>query len=208
LARRHCHLFGALKREFAGDEIVRVPKGRNGADIIHRIIEKGTACGKLIYDAKAHKRWLNNFTTKLRQDQVAERADHAVLVSAVFPAGAQQLAVRNGVVIIHPARVIALATLLRRQVVQLHSLRLSNEDRSQKTERLYEFMTSDRASHLWNQIADATNELEAIDRSEKISHERTWGRRAELIHHLKEAHQSFGDAIDRVIGVAGSEAPP
>jgi hypothetical protein len=146
-------LFGALKREFGGDEIVRVPKGRNGADIIHRVVE-GTACGKLIYDAKAHKRWLNSFTTKLRQDQVAEQADHAVLVSAVFPAGAQQLAVRDGVVIVHPARVIALAHLLRRHTIQLHTLRLGNEGRAEKTAKLYEFMISDRARHLWDQIAN------------------------------------------------------
>src|SRR6516164_8918806 len=146
-------LFGALKREFGGDEIVRVPKGRNGADIIHRVVE-GTACGKLTYDAKAHKRWLNSFTTKLRQDQVAEQADHAVLVSAVFPAGAQQLAVRDGVVIVHPARVIALAHLLRRHTIQLHTLRLGNEGRAEKTAKLYEFMISDRARHLWDQIAN------------------------------------------------------
>jgi Uncharacterized protein conserved in bacteria (DUF2130) len=205
------NLLDMLKREFGGDQIAggdvfgRTPKGRNGADIIHQVVHNGTVCGTIIYEAKNHKRWLNSFTTKLRQDQIAEQADHAVLVSAVFPAGAQQLAVRDGVVIVHPARVIALAHLLRRQTVQLHRLRLGNEARAGKTERLYEFMTSDRASHLWDQIADATNELEVLERSEKISHEKTWGRRADLIRHLKEAHHSFGEAIERVIGATGSE---
>jgi hypothetical protein len=207
-------LLETLKREFAGDRITgadvfaRTPKGRNGADIVHQVVHNGTVCGTIIYEVKNHKKWLNSFTTKLRQDQVAERADHAVLVSAVFPAGAQQLAVRDGVIIVHPARALALVHLLRGQTVQLHGLRLSNEGRAEKTERLYEFMTSDRANHLWNKIADATNELEALDRSEKISHERTWGRRVDLIRDLKEAHRSFGEAIDRVIGASGSGASP
>jgi hypothetical protein len=200
------NLLEMLKREFPGDQITRVPKGQNGADIIHRVVHNGTVFGTIVYDAKNHKRWLNSFTTKLRKD--AEGSDHAVLVSAVFPAGAQQLAVHDGVVIVHPARVIALAHLLRRQIIQMHGLRLSNKGRAEKTERLYEFMTSDKASHLWNQIADATNELEALDRSEKITHEKIWGRRADLTRNLKEAHHSFGAAIDRIIGATGSEAPP
>ena len=205
-------LLETLKREFTGDQIAgadvfaRTPKGRNGADIVHQVVHNGTVCGTIIYEVKNHKRWLNSFTTKLRQDQVAEQADHAVLVTAVFPAGAQQLAVRDGLVIVHPARAIALAHLLRRQTIQMHSLRLSNEGRVEKTERLYEFMTSDRASHLWNQIADATNELEAIDRSERIGHEKIWGRRGELNVRLRETHRSFAEAIDRVIGATGSEA--
>ena len=205
-------LLETLKREFAGDRIAgadvfaRTPKGRNGADIIHQVVHNGTACGTIIYECKNHKKWLNSFTTKLRQDQVAEQADHAVLVSAVFPAGAQQLAVRDGVIIAHPARAIALAHLLRCQTIQVYVLRLSNEGRVEKTEKLYQFMTSDKASHLWNQIADATNELNALDRSEKISHEKTWGRRADLIRDLKEAHHSFGEAINRVIGASGSGA--
>jgi hypothetical protein len=207
-------LLSALQREFARDQIAtadaisRVPRGRNGADIIHRIVHNGMVCGTIIYEAKNHKRWLNSFTTKLRQDQISEEADHAVLVSAVFPAGAQQLTVQDGVVIVHPARVIALAHLLRRHTVQMHSLRLGIEDRAVKSEKLYEFIISDRARHLWDRIADAANELEALDRSEKISHERIWGRRADLISHLKEAHGSFGEAVDRVIGVTGSEASP
>lgn len=195
-----------LKREFVGDDITRVPKGQSGADIIHRVVHNGKLSGTIIYDCKNHKRWLHSFTAKLRKDQVAEGADHAVLVAAVFPSGSQQLAVHDGVVIVHPARVIAVAHLLRRHTVQMHGLRLGNEARTEKTEKLYEFMTSDRASHLWDQIANATNELEALDRSEKISHERTWARRADVIQSLKEAHRSFGDAIDRVTGVIASEA--
>ena len=90
----------------------------------------------------------------------------------------------------------------------MHVLRLSNEGRIEKTEKLYQFMTSDKASQLWNQIADATNELEAIDKSERIGHEKIWGRRGDLNLKLKQTHRSFAEAIDRVIGATGSETPP
>jgi hypothetical protein len=60
-------LFEALKREFPGDQVTRVPKGQNGPDIIHRVVHNGTVCGTIIYDCKNHRRWLNSFTAKLRK---------------------------------------------------------------------------------------------------------------------------------------------
>jgi hypothetical protein len=199
-------LFDALKREFAGDQIARVPKGRTGPDIIHRIVHNGTVCGTIVYDCKNHRRWLNHFTTKLRKD--AEAADHAVLVTTVFPAASQQrlLATKDGVLIVAPHMAVAVAHLLRRQTIQIHGLRLTNEGRAEKAQQLYAFVTSDRANHLWSKIAGATNELLALDHSEKITHEKIWGRRADLIRDLKEAHRSFGETVDRVIGGTGSEA--
>jgi hypothetical protein len=199
-------LLSALQREFAGDQIAtadaisRVPRGRHGADIIHRVVHNSTVCGTIIYECKNHKRWLNSFTTKLRQDQIAEQADHAALVSTVFPAAAQQLAVRDGVVIVHPARVIAVANLLRRQTIQVHLLRLGNEARAEKTAKLYAFMTSDRATHLWDQIAQVTNDLLDLDRAETASHQKTWTRRADLVRAVKSVHAEFSAAIDRIIG--------
>jgi hypothetical protein len=34
-------------------------------------------CGTIIYDSKNHKRFLNDHVTKLAQDQLAARAEHA-----------------------------------------------------------------------------------------------------------------------------------
>ena len=79
---------------------------------------------------------MTKYLTKLRADQLRDGADHAVLSTQAFPAGTQQLVVRDGVVIVHPARAIAVANLLRRQIVQVHSLRLGREGREQKAQAL------------------------------------------------------------------------
>jgi Uncharacterized protein conserved in bacteria (DUF2130) len=140
-------LLSALKREFAGDEITRVAKGVPGADIVQRVVHNGTVAGTIIYECKNHKRWQNSFTARLRQNQLSTQAEHGVLVVAAgaFPADLRQrrLAVRDNVII-----VAALAHLLRRQTIQRHVLRLGNEARAEKSEKLYEFMTCDRAAHL------------------------------------------------------------
>jgi hypothetical protein len=193
-------LLTELKAAFAADRINRVGKGVAGPDIIQEIIHNGAVCGTIIYECKNHRRWLNRFTVKARQDQLSAQADHAVLVTAVFPAGLQQLAMKDGVIIAAPPRVIALAYLLRRQTIQNHGLRLSSEARAEKTQRLYEFMTSDRASHLWDQIAQLTNDMLDLDRAERTGHEKIWGRRADLIRAVQGVHDEFSSAIDRIIG--------
>jgi hypothetical protein len=62
------NLFEALKREFAGDLISRVPKGRNGADILHDVVNQGGVVGRLVIDSKNHARWLTRFVSKAADD--------------------------------------------------------------------------------------------------------------------------------------------
>ena len=53
----HLNLLEALKAEFEGDIIRRVPRGVSGADIIHEVIENGKVCGRIVYDSKNRAQW-------------------------------------------------------------------------------------------------------------------------------------------------------
>ena len=139
-------LFEQLKAEFPDDTIRRVGKGNAGADIIHEIFNNGKLCGRIVYDSKNRTVWRNGYVTKLRQDQTAAKADHGILSSLAFPSGTRQLHVQDSVIITNPARALVMATVLRKHVVQIHGLRISNEARAQKTEALYAFITSERCN--------------------------------------------------------------
>jgi len=138
-------LFESLTQEFRADKIIRVARGQNGADVIHDVIHDGSFVGRIIYDSKNHKRWQNKFTAKLRQDMNDHNADHGVLSSSVFPSGARQLHIQDSVIVANPVRVVVLARMLRRHVIQVHFLRLGNEARIEKTAQLYDFVTSSAA---------------------------------------------------------------
>src|ERR1700692_2694352 len=125
-------LFESLKQEFEGDQIKRVSKGAAGADIIHDVVHGGKVCGRIVYDAKNRNAWRNEYVPKLRQDQIAAEAEHAILSSLKFPAEVHQLHVQDGVIIANPARVLSLVQMLRRHIVQIHTLRLSNVERDMK----------------------------------------------------------------------------
>ncbi len=203
---RETEVFEALHREFTGfgDNIVRVGKGKSGSDIHHIISCHGISVGKTIFETKNTSRWINQYVAKLRRDQVAEQADHAVLVTTVFPAGMHEIGLMDGVIVAAPQRVVAIAHLLRRASVQMHLLRAGSEVRAEKTHRLYAFLVSDRAARLWAQISQATNEMLGLDRAEVAAHQKTWGRRADLVNTVSA---SVGELLSQIDGIIeGAEA--
>lgn len=196
-------LFEQLKAEFPDDTIRRVGKGNAGADIIHEIFNNGKLCGRIVYDSKNRIAWRNEYVTKLRQDQTAAKADHGILSSLAFPSGTRQLHVQDGVIITNPARALVMATVLRKQVVQTHGLRISNEARAQKTEALYAFITSERCNQFLDTISFSTEDMEELDVKEKKAHDATWKKRGELIRTVQRSRGQLCDEIERIIGTAG-----
>src|ERR1700740_894306 len=59
----------------------------------------------LVYDSKNRTAWRNDYVDKLARDQIAAKAEHAVLSTLKFPADAKQVHVQDGVIIANPARV-------------------------------------------------------------------------------------------------------
>ncbi len=192
----------ALKERFPDDIIRRVPKGENGADVIHEVIDNGIVCGKIVYDSKNRGAWQNNFVTKLRSDMIAEKADHAILSTNKFPAGVRQLHMQDGVIVACPARVVALAELLRSHIVQSNALRMSAEQREEKTAKLYDYITSEPCTQLLNSMQTAFERLDAIDADEKKAHDLVWNKRGKLIKDLERTRGSFVFELHRIIGTA------
>ena len=147
-------IFEALKAEFTeeDDRIERIKKGTPGADIRHIVIHRGQKCGTILYDSKNHKQWRSEHADKLRRDQLADKAEHAMLSTHKFPRDTRQLDYRDGILLANPARVVTMATILRQHLLQLHSLRLSQTERESKTAALYEFITSSQCKDLLDRI--------------------------------------------------------
>ncbi|MGQ0752539.1 MAG: DUF2130 domain-containing protein [Betaproteobacteria bacterium] len=185
---------------------MRVNKGAAGADIIHNVVHNGKVCGCIIYDSKNRNAWRNDYVTKLRQDQLSAKADHAILSTIVFPAGARQLHVQDSVIVVNPARAIVLAQMLRKHVLQTYALRLSNEARDRKTVQLYEFITSDRCSQLLEQIETVSDDMLELEVKEKKQHDATWKRRGELIRSAQRAQGDFSSEIERIIGTSEADS--
>lgn len=193
-------LFESLKAEFEGDKIERINKGQPGADILHVVMHNGKACGTIIYDSKNHNAWRNDFVTKLASDQMAAKAEHAILSTSKFPAGVRQLHVQDGVLLANPARIVALVSVVRQHIVQTHSLRMSGEEKTQKTAALYDFITSERCNDLLKRIDIHTDDLMDLQAKEMKAHDATWKRQGELIRSVQKVRGELTRQIDDIIG--------
>ncbi|HEX6000635.1 MAG TPA: DUF2130 domain-containing protein [Hyphomicrobiaceae bacterium] len=199
-------LFEQLRSAFETDRIQRVPKGVNGADVIHEVIHNGRTCGKIIYDAKNRDAWQNNFAVKLNADKLAQGADHAILSSNKFPRDKREIHLQDGVIVANPARVSAIVEILRDQLVRLHELRVSNEERGSKTEELYTFITSEHCKQLIAQVETQAGKMLELETKEQEAHRRLWDARKKLINSVQKARSDLSFEIDRIIGTAGNGA--
>lgn len=200
-------LYDALKEAFPGDKIRRVEKGAPGADIVHEIVENNKVCGKIVYDSKNRNAWQNTFAVKLRADQIAEKADHAILSTNKFPKDARELHLHEGVIIACPARVVMLATMLRDHIVQTHALRLGNEAREAKTEKLYEFITSPQCQQLLETVETLVHKIEQVDADEVKAQRAVTLKRGSLLKDILKANGGFRYTLDSIIGGNGEAAP-
>jgi hypothetical protein len=196
-------LFEELKAAFEGDRIRRVPRGTPGADIIHEVVENGQLCGKIVYDSKKRQSWKTEYATKLCEDKIAEGAQHAILSLLKFPAdSAKHLCVRDGVILANPARVAALAEILRDHIVSTHGLRLSQQEREKKQGELYAYITSERFQQHLDSIESQTDKLLEVDVAEQKAHRAVWERRGGLLKGLQKAHGNLRADVGRIIGTA------
>jgi len=196
------NIFEALKAEFKDDRIERIPKGAPGADVRHIVMLRGQECGTILYDSKNHNQWRVEHATKLRKDQLAEKADHAILSTHKFPQGARQLHILDGVLLANPARVVAVAIVIRQHLLQLHTLRVSKVERESKTAALYEFIISARCKQLLDRIDQRAGGLLELQDKEIRWHEKQWEHQGTAIRAIQKAKGDLASEVDSIIGTS------
>ena len=111
-------------------------------------------------------------------------------------------------IVANPARVLAIVEILRDQLVRMHELRISNEERGHKTVALYAFITSEPFKQLVEQVEAQAGKMLDLDTKEQEAHRRIWDQRGKLIRSVQKARADLTFEIDRIIGTAeGSNGP-
>jgi len=195
-------LFDDLREAFPDDKITRVQKGVAGCDIKHEIHVDGRTCGKIVYDSKNRKDWKASYVEQLRKDQLAEKADHAILATRRFPKNTKELSVMDNVLLVNPARAVVIAGVMRDSLVQLSSIKLSEQGKKEKQAELYEFITSTRCDNLFKRAANQVDKIRELDVKEKNTQENTRKNRAKLVGELEKAVLGeLQDELNTIIGV-------
>ena len=183
-----------LKAEFPQDEILPVPKGVKGADVIHKIIDRsGRLCGQIVWESKKTKAWSEGWIQKLKDDQRLIKADVAVIVSITLPDGVKGFALRDSVFVCDAKLAINLASLLRYDLLKVAEANRALTGKEEKKDVVYAYVNSTEFKQRIQAIAEAFIEMKNDIDKEKRSYQAIWAKREKQVQRV----------IDNTFGIYG-----
>jgi hypothetical protein len=192
----------ALAAQFPRDVIRPVPKGVQGADLLHEVRDAALAsCGLIVWETKNTKHWQPAWIGKLKDDQRACGAALAVLVTAALPPEARAgFACIDGVWVASLTAWPALALALREQLLQVAFARNAATGMNEKMEALYRYLAGDAFRHKVETIVEAFTAMkEQLDR-ERRAMERIWKERERQIERVLGATAGMYGELRGTIG--------
>jgi hypothetical protein len=184
-----------LRQQFPLDDIVPVPKGTHGGDIIQIVRDSGGAeSGIILWESKRTKNWNDAWLPKLRDDQRAAKAHIAMLVSMEMPKGITMFDRVEGVWVTSPSCALALASALRVGLIQIAAARRSAEGKQTKMELLYHYLSGEEFQHRIEGIVESFITLKEDLEAEKRAMQRSWAKREKQLERATcQAAGLYGD---------------
>ncbi len=195
-----------LRSEFPFDLIDEVGKGIKGADIIQTVINPlQQVCGKIIYESKRTKAFSELWIEKLKDDQREQGAVLAVIVTEVLPKDMEHFGRRDGVWICTYHDVKNILFVLREMILREHSIRSSQENKGDKMDLLYHYLTSDDFRLRVETIVEGFSTLKIEMDREKRAMQKIWKEREKQI---EKVITNTIDMYGSIRGIAGNAIAP
>jgi hypothetical protein len=193
-----------LRQQFPFDLIEEVGKGVRGADCIQTVQNQfGNACGKIIFESKRTKSFEPLWITKLKDDMRSQGADLAVLVTSVMPKDMQQFGEKDGIWICGFDEVKPLVHVLRDSILRVAALSRSQENRGEKMQMLYSYLTSNEFAEQWKAIREGFMSMKLSIEKERDTMERLWKAREKQLERVLLNATHIKGSIE---GIAGQDS--
>ncbi|MHB8780354.1 MAG: DUF2130 domain-containing protein [Candidatus Geothermincolia bacterium] len=171
-----------LHKAFPYDEIEPVAKGVRGADIIQRIKNQYQEdCGTIIWEAKNAKNWSGSWVNKLKQNQRHHKAEVAVILSTVMPTGVTSFDTMDGIWVCERCFGIPLASVLRHSLIQIAETAKTQEDRTDKKEMVYAYVTGIEFKQKVEAIVEVFRNMRNDLNKERDAMLKLWAKREKQI---------------------------
>lgn len=164
-----------LRQKFPLDCIEEIKKGQRGGDCIQVVhTREFQNCGKIYYESKRTKEFQKAWVEKLKSDMREIGADVGVIVSEALPKEMERMGLFEGVWVCSFEEFKGLSAVLREGVIQVGLAKKSQENKGDKVNLLYHYLTSSEFSMQVNAIIEGFEQLRADLESEKRAMARIW----------------------------------
>ncbi|MCE9519761.1 MAG: DUF2130 domain-containing protein [Verrucomicrobia bacterium] len=191
----------SLKQVFPFDEIAPVSTGARGADMLQKVRGmNGQVCGTIIWESKRTRTWSKGWLDKLKEDQRAQGAELAILVSQALPDDVTTFCQIDGVWVCSYALAIPLAAALRQQLSAVAATRRAESGKGEKMEALYQYVSSTAFQQQVESISKAFLEMQKDLSGERAAMERLWNKREKQIQRILQGNAALYGSIEGIVG--------
>ncbi len=180
-----------LRSGFPFDQITEVGKGVRGADCIQTVRNAfGQECGKIIFESKRTKDFAGDWIDKLKADMRSQGADVAVIVTQAMPKDMNSFGEKDGVWICSFNEARAVVTMLRDAVIKIYNASKSQDNKGDKMNLLYDYLTSTEFAGQWQAIREGFMSMKLSIQKERDAMEKMWKAREKQLEKvlLNAAH--------------------
>lgn len=194
-----------LRNLFPVDLIEEVGKGVRGADTVHTVRNRfGVDCGKILYESKRTKSFVQDWIPKLKSDAITVKADVLVIITEALPDGIDKIGQRDGVWICNFFDFKGLVTVLRESLIKISEAYSSQTNKGEKMQMLYDYLTSNEFLMQVGAIVEGFSNLQDSYVREKRAMERIWKEREKQLEKVLLNTNHF---IGSIKGIAGTSIP-
>ena len=191
-----------LASEFPLDTIEEIKKGARGADCLQTVnTHNRQNCGTIYYESKRTKAFGGNWIEKFKADIREKDANIGVLVTETMPNGMPRMGLVEGVWVCSFAEFKGLSHVLRESVIQISHAVATQENRGDKMEMLYDFLTSNEFRLQIEAIVEGFTQMQTDLEVEKRAMQGIWKKREKQI---QKVLLNTNNMYSSVRGIAGS----
>jgi hypothetical protein len=191
-----------LSAEFPLDTIDEIKKGARGADCLQVVnTHNRQNCGIIYYESKRTKAFGGDWIEKFKADIREKDANIGVLVTEAMPIGMSRMGLLEGVWVCSFAEFKGLSHVLRESVIQISHAVATQENRGDKMEMLYDFLTSNEFRMQIEAIVEGFTQMQTDLEAEKRAMQGIWKKREKQI---QKVLLNTNNMYSSVRGIAGS----
>ncbi|GAA9335511.1 DUF2130 domain-containing protein [Helicobacter pylori] len=190
-----------LRQKFPLDCIEEIKKGQRGGDCIQVVhTREFQNCGKIYYESKRTKEFQKAWVEKLKSDMREIGADVGVIVSEALPKEMERMGLFEGVWVCSFEEFKGLSAVLREGVIQVGLAKKSQENKGDKVNLLYHYLTSSEFSMQVSAIIEGFEQLRAELESEKRAMARIWKSREKQMEKVFDGTINMYGSIKGIMG--------
>lgn len=194
-----------LRNLFPVDLIEEIGKGIRGADTVHTVRNRfGADCGRILYESKRTKSFVQDWIPKLKADALTVKADVLVIITEALPEGIEKIGQKDGVWICNYFDFKGLVIVLRESLIKISEAYSSQTNKGEKMQMLYDYLTSNEFMMQVSAIVEGFSDLQESYIREKRAMERIWKEREKQLEKVLLNTNHF---IGSIKGIAGTSIP-